>query len=236
MFKISKLILFLFLVSNLSYSQTNPGLRNVWQIGFTFGEIPILANSFKPGISVGYHFNEYVYAGVSYQLNDNIQRDDESFNAADIGLEGLNTSKERTGERMLVGFQVRPHKLSPYLSVGYVYNNSDVEKMTYKKMERTIGSNTYDSIIKITQTRDSGFEPALGIGYEYDFDNGFSLNTSITMALFSDIPDTKIDIESSVPLSGEDESVLRNKVLKVYKDNTHNHYHIFNLGLLYRFK
>ena len=62
------------------YSQNNPVNQNYWQIGFTFGEIPILSGSFKPGISVGYHFTENIMTEFIYQLKDYLQRDDESFN------------------------------------------------------------------------------------------------------------------------------------------------------------
>ncbi len=103
-------------------------------------------------------------------------------------------------------------------------------------MDRTIGNANYNSQIKIKQTRRSGFEPAIGFGYQYDFDNGLSLNSSISLALFSDIPTPEVTIDSSELLTNEDEEELRRDIEKAYKANIHNHYHIFNLGLLYRFK
>ena len=221
---------------SLTYSLEESRLKNTWELGFTFGEIPILAGSFKPGITVAYHFNENLALSATCQLKDHIQRDNESFNAVNTGLGGLLESKETTGERILFAVQYRPVKWSPYIMAGFVYNNRDVETMKFDQQTRTIGSQEYDSAITIEQTRDAGFVPAIGFGYRYDFDNGISLNTNIAAGIFTGIPDPGAEINSSVPLTDTDHHSLMNKMMSVYKDNFHNHYHIFNLGVSYRFK
>jgi hypothetical protein len=210
--------------------------NHVWEIGFIFGEIPFLSGSFKPGLTVGYHFNENLFLSATYQFRDYLQRDAESFNAQNIGFEGLSSSRETTGERMGVALNYRPVDWSPYIIVGYVWNNQDIETMEFTKMERQIGNNIYNSKIKIVQTRKSGFAPALGFGYRYDFNNGLSLNTNFAMGFFSGIPTPKVSIESSSEILSTDEKILKDIMDKAYKDNIHNHYHIFNLGIIYRFK
>jgi len=213
--------------------QTN---TRVWEIGLTFGEIPILAGSFKPGISVGYHLNKHLNFNFVYQLTDNIQRDDESFNAENTRLAGLSSSKETTGQRMLISVRYKPVDWSPYIMAGFVYNNDDVEMMKFDQRLRKIGEGNYDSNITIKQTRKSGFEPAIGFGYQYDFENGISLNTNIAAAVFSGISEPITEIDSSVPLSEEDKNYLNQKIWNTYKSNFHNHYHIFNIGVSYRFE
>lgn len=232
--KIKHLLAYL-LISTAAYSQPNSEFNNTWQLGFTFGEIPILAGSFKPGITVGYNFNSNFMAELTIQLKDYLQRGDESFNAQNIGFDGLTNSSETTGSRIFFGLRYKPWDWSPYLTAGFVYNNEDVETMTFDKRERIIGENTYNTNVKIVQTRGSGIAPAFGFGYQYDFNNGISLNTSFAMAFLTDIATPEVEISSDEPISESDLNSLKEKIINVYDDNFHNRYHIFNLGISYRF-
>jgi hypothetical protein len=211
------------------------GYENTWQVGFTFGEIPILSGSFKPGLTLGYHFNEYIMAEFTYQLKDYLRRDEESFNAVNIGFEGLNSSKEITGERIFLGARIRPADWSPYLTAGVVMNMDDVETIKYDSRERMIGNNIYDGEITIVQKRETGIAPAVGFGYQYDFSNGVSINTSFAMAFFNKIPSPTTQISSDSEISEADMNQLKNKIDEEYKGNFHNRYHIFNLGVTYTF-
>ena len=234
--KTHKYIFFvLILLHSLLFAQSNGLKHNSWQVGFTFGEIPILSGSFKPGITVGYHFNEYLMAEFTYQLKDYLQRDDESFNAVNIGFDGLISSKETTGERMFVGLRYKLVDWSPYLTAGFVLNMNDVETIKYDVRERLIGNYNYDGNLEIVQTRETGFAPAFGFGYQYDFDNRISLNTSFAMAFLTDIATAKVDIKSDTEISKSDLDLLKQKMDDEYKSNFHNRYHIFNIGITYKF-
>ena len=235
--KYIRIILTVFLVVNyVRGADKIDEYKNKWEIGFTFGEIPFLSGSFKPGLMVGYHFNEYVFINTTIQLKDHLNRNDESFNAVNIGLKGLSSSKEITGERILIALNLRPAYWSPYLTAGFVFNNYDKETMLFGNEERIIGQGAYNSGIKITQERPSGFVPAIGLGYRYDFENGLSINTSFAMGFFNSIVDPVITLESGEPLAEKDSELLKEKINHVYKGNFHNRYHIFNLGIIYRFK
>ena len=223
------------LITTAVYSQQENEFDNTWQLGITFGEIPILAGSFKPGITVGYHFNENFMAEFTFQLKDYLQRDDESFNAQNIGLEGLNKAKETTGERMFLGLRYKPWDWSPYLTAGFVYCIEDIETMKFDKSERLIGENNYNTYITIIQKRESGFAPAFGFGYQYDFDNNISINTSFAMAFLTDIAEPDVEINSSDKIDENDLNILTENIKSVYDDNFHNRYHIFNLGIIYNF-
>jgi hypothetical protein len=122
------------------------------------------------------------------------------------------------------------------LIAGFVFNNPDTETMKFDQRERKIGDNTYNGEIMIVQQRQSGFVPAIGFGYRYDFDNGISLNTNIAAGIFNQITTPQVEITGPEDISQEDLDALRQKIIEVYQDNFHNHYHIFNLGILYRFK
>ncbi len=230
-----KIFLLVVIASFTSYSQTN-AYKGTWQLGLTFGEIPILAGSFKPGITAGYHINENIMIEFTFQLKDYLQRDDESFNAQNTGLKGLSSSKEITGERMFFGMRYKPSKRSPYITAGFVFNNNDVETMQFGKIDRIIGDNSYNSDVAIIQKRASGFAPAFGFGYQYDFSNNISVNTSFAMAFLNDIPEPDVEIKSSEEIDKNDLNILTEKIKNVYNNNFHNRYHIFNLGVTYRFK
>ncbi|MCB2198352.1 porin family protein [bacterium] len=205
-----------------------------WEMGLTFGEIPIMAKSFKPGFTVGYLLNEKVRVRLVVQSEDHLQRDGSSFNAQNTGLDGLLRSKERTGMRFFFGVDYRLASWSPYLSAGVVVNGTDIERMLFDNRQRQIGDGSYNSAMKIVQTRRSGWGPALGIGYDIKLNDRLDLNAGIAMALLGDTPIPDIEIVGESILSG-DKKVLRNQILDKYKTNSHNNYHIFNLGLSYRF-
>jgi hypothetical protein len=230
------MLFFLFFTSFLCHASEAVGFRNAWEIGFTFGEIPVLSGSFKPGISIGYHFNEYFAVSAVYQFKDYLQRDDESFNAQNIGFDGLTGSKETTGERILVALHYRPASWSPYLMAGFVYNNADIETMEFGRQTHQIGDHRYDTEISIVQTRSDGFVPAVGFGYRYDFDNGVSLNTNIAAGIFTPMPEPEITIKTAHEIAADDIKLLKEKITTAYQENFHNRHHIFNLGVSYRFK
>ncbi|MCB2205839.1 porin family protein [bacterium] len=228
------LLLALAIVSSTVQAQSPTIDRNQWQIGLTFGEIPILAGSFKPGITVGYHFDEHFYLGVIIQSHDYIQRDQESFNAENTGLGGLLSSKERTGMRAGIEFRYRPVEWSPYVTAGWVYNDIDTEEMRFGNSERMIGENMYPGAIDITQSRPSGHGPTVGIGWQYDFDNRISVNTNLALSFFTAVATPDITVRHDAELREADLASLKQHMRKAYKDNLHNHYHMFNLGIAYR--
>lgn len=156
-------------------------LQNYWQVGFGLGELPT-GGSFKPSITVGYHFNEKVYAGIIYQLKDEISRGNSSFNAQSTDLEGLTSSSEGVDQRFIFQVRYTPIKNGPYLSGGFVFNGMDTETMIFEDMDREIADEPVSGTIEIKQTRPAGWGLALGIGYQYNFKNGFSAGFEWTPA------------------------------------------------------
>ena len=96
------------------------GADGRWQLGLSFGEIPVLAGSFKPGITMGYRLDDTLFLGLELQAADHLQRDGSSFNARNTGLDGLVSSTERTGMRAFLGLRYRPWRDAPHLALGLV--------------------------------------------------------------------------------------------------------------------
>ncbi len=216
-------------------AEDSPLSDGQWQVGLTFGEIPLLAGSFKPGLTFGYHLTEQWFLGFDIQATDHLQRDANSFNAANAGFDGLSSSTEITGRRSWLGLRFRPTKRIPFVSLGIVFNGTDTETMVFDRRERTIQGNTYDIPLTITQARPRGHGFAIGLGYQYDFPGDLSLHTGIALALLSNIPDPSIDVDGQGVIDDADCQQLIQDLSFAFKDNIHNHYHIFNIGMGYRF-
>ena len=210
-------------------------LNSGWQLGVSFGEIPILHGSFKPGIQFGYQFNDYLYLGGIYQITDHIERNDDSFDAQSIGLDGLISSKETVAPRALLHARLRPHRLSPFISIGLVYNGNDQETIQFDDRSRIIGKSEYDGTATFTLTRESAIRPAIGFGYQHTFNNRLTISTEWTFNFFDPVPNPDIGFSANYELSELDKGPLFEKINKDFTDNFHNRYHIFHLGLGYQF-
>ena len=208
-------------------------LEEAWMVGIHLGELP-WQGSFKPGLSVGYHLNELVYFGALFQIGDEIRRDSSSFNVQNAGLDGLVKSSETVASRAFVGVRLRPHRYSPFASLGLVYNGADVETMEFDARERAIGNGSYDGTVTIRQERPAAFRPAIGLGYSYTFDSGLELSSAWSGWVFGR-PGLSLDIHSEAPLSAADEASLRRQIVDGFGSTITNKYHIFQVGAGYTF-
>ena len=207
-------------------------LDGVWSVTFGFGEIPFLAGSLKPSAGFGYHFNRFIYIGTIVQLEDFIERGDESFNAVNANVDGLLSTRERTGPRMFVGARLRPHRYSPYLSLGAVFNGTDSETMAFDDRTRSIDELSYTGAFDVEVARPFGIRPAFGLGYEYTFDGGIVLNIEFSGAWLFKPAAPRIRILGA-DLPEDVRQRLLGRFRKAYDDNFHNRYHLFNLGVGY---
>lgn len=209
-------------------------VNNYWQIGFGLGELPI-GGSFKPSISIGYHFNDKVYAGIIYQFKDEIQRNGSSFNARSTGFDGLLGSSEKVAQRFLLQVRYTPVKQGPYISAGFVYNGRDTETMLFDSRRRVLSGENYEGSIFIQQYRPAGWGFALGLGYQYNFKNGFSTGFEWTPA-WGQYPLPAYIFGGEANLSGQTQSELRKTMNDEFRSNVTNMYKVFHIGVAYRFK
>lgn len=229
------LIIFLILNQVCFAQKLKHNLDNCWQIGIGLGELPI-GGSFKPSLTFGYHFNEKVYAGIIYQFKDKIKRDNSSINAKSNGISGLKSASENVTQRFMFQFRITPVEKGPYISTGFVFNGEDSETMIYEEQNRELFGESFDGSIKINQTRPSGGGFAIGLGYQYDFDNGISLNSEWTPAWFKGYPKPSYKFSGSSNLSESIKEKLQKKMDNKFKDSVTNLYKVFHFGISYRFK
>ena len=176
----------------------NQARTHQWEVGLSFGEIPIMAGSFKPGVSFGHHVNDYIYVGGIYQIVDHIARNEDSFDAAGLGFENLLSSRERVAPRSLLHIRLRPHRLAPFVSIGMVTNGTDVETVEFGHASHQIGDNLYEGPITVKMARPRAIRPALGLGYQYSFKNRLTVSTEWSFDWFNPVPPTPADLPTGV--------------------------------------
>lgn len=209
-------------------------VKNYWQIGIGLGELPT-GGSFKPSITVGYHFSEKIYAGFIYQFKDEISRNESSINAKSAKLKGLISSNETVAQRFLFQVRYTPLKNGPYVSGGFVFNGRDTESMLFDDRQRLISGENYSGDIGIQQTRPAGWGFALGLGYQYNFDNGFSAGFEWTPA-WGQYPTPSYEFGGSSELSSNATNELTAKMNEGFKSSVTNMYKVFHIGVAYRFQ
>lgn len=189
-------------------------------VGLNLGELP-WGGSFKPGLMLGYQWNDYIYTGVTYQMGDSIRRDEGSFNATGIGLEGLTRSEEDVAGRFMASARIRPHRLAPFATLGVIYNGRDSETSSF--MDGTT----------VVQSRPSAWRPAIGLGYEYTLDSGVSMHVEWAGWVFErPSPEAYLSGGERTP---EQEAEVMARIDENFKDHITNSYHLFSMGMGYAF-
>lgn len=227
------LCLFTIWLNAQTFKETYPDFR-YWQVGVGLGELP-MGGSFKPSITVGYHFNNKIYLGLIYQFKDNINRGKSSFNADATGLTGLTDSREKVGQRFMLQARYTPIKYAPYISFGVVFNDADTETMQFSQQPHAIGNGVYNTDVTVTQTRKAGWAPAIGLGYQFDFKRGFSINAEWTPGWFNWIAKPKIVVSSSEEIAQDDLDIFKKSMADEYQKHLTNLYKVFHFGVSYRF-
>jgi hypothetical protein len=218
------------LFSTISFS----ALANAsYLIGTGVGEIPALSDSFKPAVYLGYELTSSMKTFLYLQGKDSIERDGESFNA-DYGQQGLQVSSEETGIRAGLIVRYYPWNDYFYLTTGLIYNEADTEQQVFDTQSRMIGSNAYATDLQVTIKRPSGFGYGVGLGFEAPLTSNISLFADFTMDILSDPVEPDITIRAN-GLSQADSEALRKQISDNYQSNFHNRYHMFNLGMTFKF-
>ena len=205
-----------FLSLRLAAQKNVSDLKKYWQIGIGIGELPT-GGSFKPSFTLGYHFNSSIYAGIIYQFKDEISRNGSSFNAKSSDLDGLISASEQVAKRFIFQIKYTPIKNGPFLSGGFVFNGKDTETMKFDNRIRDINDEPYSGTVEIQQTRPAGWGLALGIGYQYNFKNGFSAGFEWTPA-WGQYPTPSYVFGGSSNLTEYSKNSLKKKIVNLFKE------------------
>lgn len=198
-----------------------------------FGEIPILADSFKPAIGLSRKYDHLEF-GIVYQFRDELSRDKDSFNAQ-FGQDGISSSQETTQDRIMVMAKLYPWQEYFFLSFGLMNGGADKEKIAFDNRSRQIGQGRYNTALDVTISRDRSIEPVVGLGFNIPMTDSLSFTTDFTMGWFGEVPDPSVAISTSANVAQADLVALKAKIKDNYRSNGHNRYHVFNIGIQYVF-
>jgi len=228
-YKLPCLLWFVLLLSNSPIVSAN-GVAP-WIFGVELGELP-LKGAFKPGINLGYRFTQQHELFISYQLPDQISRDEDSFNVQSTGLKGLTSSTETVSKRAQVLGIWRGYSLPLYLSYGLVYNGQDSEHMSFREMPRQIHNQPLQGPLNLTLTRPAGYSPALGLGIRWPMADGYEIFAQWSGNVFQKAVTPDIQIHSN-EINSTTREYLTAHIKQKFRKKITNVYHVFSMGMRY---
>lgn len=107
--------------------------------------------------------------------------------------------------------------------------------MQFDERIRQIANKNYNGAISIKQIRPAGWGLALGIGYQYNFENGLSAGFEWTPA-WGQYPNPLYGFSGSSMLSTDAKNVVKTKLDKGFNNSVTNMYKVFHFGVAYRFQ
>lgn len=173
----------------------------------------LFTNFESPGINIGYHFSEWLYAGMMYQSGFIDDREQ----SVSYGVGSVRNFEYQTGQLLGLEFRVQPDDTdsflftNPYISFGAILHDEDVAITKFKNGRYFIGSQFYetDQTLKIEATVPSSVQPAIGFGLNRVFNVGLSFG----MGMFAGIHRKEFD-DVKITLHGTEISSFDSKRLK----------------------
>lgn len=148
----------------------------------------VAVNSWSPGISVGYHYNRYLYFGYSlFPSLDLILRERWGFTNA--GQDGGIVLDHQTGAVHSLEARLTPVRHGPYVSLAFVHARPTRYDMEFRRLGETmhIGANSYATDLDVKWRSEALTHLGLGLGYNLALENGVSVNIGLVVPL--DFPD-----------------------------------------------
>jgi len=156
------------------------------------------SRSTNPGaaIHLGYQFSELMHLGWTSQVfynddtfnnnDDNKRYDDETV----FGQEGANETTVSTDPRHLLEMRFFPWRFGLYFSAGLMHIGYEKAVTEFKSRPRIINENEYDTGLTTTLEYEAWTGVATGVGYNFLFNNGFSLTSGVNIGLTVQKPAT----------------------------------------------
>ncbi|MCH8883800.1 MAG: hypothetical protein IIA41_09925 [SAR324 cluster bacterium] len=169
------------------------------------------------GLSVGYHFSELVYVGVTHQL----EVSGDSFNgrrgAFDeetplYGQQGVDNDDRDFGARSAIEVRFSPWDFGVYFAGALLYVDGDEQEVKWDVRGRRVGRGDYKTGLTADIEGNSVLTPAGGVGVNHVFDFGLSLNGGILIGILQPgTPDVEVTATDS-SVTGDDLRRFREKI------------------------
>ncbi|MDW3192972.1 MAG: hypothetical protein R8G66_11430 [Cytophagales bacterium] len=164
-------------------------------------------NSWYPGLSLGYHFNRYLFVGYSFYAPLDLTLK-ESWGLTLRALDADIVLEHQTGPIHQIETRFSPFKVGLYASLAY----ANVGKVDYqmdldrKGDELLIGNNAYSTDLNISWNSKNVHAMMLGLGYSLVLEKGLSFNLGLSIPL--SFPD-----DENIQLVGTEDILLSDIVL-----------------------
>lgn len=169
------------------------------------------------GLSVGYHFSELVYVGVTHQL----EFSGDSFNgrrgAFDeetplYGQQGVDNDDRDFGARSAIEVRFSPWDFGVYFAGALLYVDGDEQEVKWDVRGRRVGRGDYITGLTADIEGNAVLTPAGGVGVNHVFDFGLSLNGGILIGILQPgTPDVEVTATDS-GVTGDDLRRFRDKI------------------------
>ena len=144
----------------------------------------VKVNSRKPGISIGYHINRYLYLGYSISPSLDLTLS-EKWGFTGFGQDGNIVLDHQTGTIYILETRFTPFNIGFYLSAAYAHLGKTNYSMKFRRLFETmkIGDNFYATDLDVDWKSESLNQISLGFGYNHVFNSGLSFNPGISVPL-----------------------------------------------------
>lgn len=175
------------------------------------------------GVSIGYHFSELVYVGLTQQSSVKTQEvgclhcnDEEKSRIYDQNR--VDTAKYDYGVRRSLEFRFSPWESGIYFALGALAADIDGQDVVYEEAPRVVGDSAYNSTgmrLQVESKSYTGIVAGMGINHVFDFglSIGFGFVTGLTQ---EEAPDIVVTSFGSDPASDEDLEKFKDTVEEEY--------------------
>jgi len=157
------------------------------------------------GIHLGYQISRLMAVGLTSQAfyNDHDFWSDHNSYRYDndntyLGQEGVKESTSEIDPRHLLEMRFFPWEFGLYFSAGILHVGKQKSTIEFKKRNRTIGGNEYNTGLTAELDYQAWTGAAAGIGFNYIFQNGISLGVGFNAGLGILTPEVEVASTSAV--------------------------------------
>ncbi len=143
----------------------------------------LAVDKWRPGLSVGYHINRYVFVGYSFNPSLDLTLR-ESWGFGNL-LDGDIVLPHKTGTVNAIETRLTPFRFGLYLSAGIVRAGSTDYRMQFRRKGSSmqIGENEYNTDLDVRWSSEVITKMAIGFGYNYVSNSGISANLGVQVPL-----------------------------------------------------
>ena len=140
-------------------------------------------NKWRPGFTIGYHLNRYVYLGYSLYPSLSLTLKEE-WGFADV-RDGNIVLDHETGAIHSVESRISPFKFGLYLSLAYMHARKTEYFMEFRRQSEAmlIGDNSYKTDLDVKWNSEVVNHAGLGLGYNLVLKSGVSFNLGLSVPL-----------------------------------------------------